>query len=233
MAANPTTNARASQEIIPIEEIRNGIVVLKDGSLRMVLMASSLNFALKSSEEQDAIIMQYQNFLNSLDFAVQFFIQSRKLNIEPYLDTLRARKKAETSELLHIQISEYITFVKEFVEGSNIVSKTFYIVVPFSPLTLDVQQGGVKGIFGSFTGKRRQSRESFFDPAKFEEYRLQLAQRADVVVSGLARTGVRTVPLTTEELIELYYGLYNPEGTGKGKAPELLTKENKQDGEPA
>ncbi len=227
--AQSTISARskASQEIIPVEEIRNGVLILKDGSLRMVLMVSSLNFALKSGDEQDAIILQYQNFLNSLDFSIQFFIQSRKLNIAPYLDTLRERKKLETNELLKIQISEYITFVKDFVENSNIVAKTFYVVVSFVPaITLSTKSGGIKGMVGSFFGK--PSREGgFFDAAKFEEFRLQLLQRAGVVIDGLARTGVRSVPLNTEELIELYYEMYNPGIAETGKAPELLEKEIK------
>src|SRR3989338_5807879 len=150
-----SANVRASQELGPIEEIRDGVVVLSDGSLRAVLMASSVNFALKSPDEQDAIILQYQNFLNSLDFPIQFFIQSRKLNIEPYLNSLRERKKVETNELLRIQITEYITFVKEFVESGNIVSKTFYIVIPFALMSLlGDKQKGVKGVFSSFFGKK-------------------------------------------------------------------------------
>jgi len=215
--------ARASQELIPIEEIRDGVVILKDGSLRAILMASSLNFALKSADEQDAIIMQYQNFLNSLDFSVQFFIQSRKLNIEPYLDTLRERKTAETNELLRIQITEYITFVKDFVETGNIVSKSFYIVVPFVPITLlGGSEKGIGGIISSLTGKGSGGKNSGMSDEKFTEYRTQLWQRLDTVIEGLVRTGVRTVPLKTEELIELYYGLYRPEESEKGKAPEIF-----------
>jgi len=213
--------AKASQELVPIEEIRDGVVILKDGSLRAVLMASSLNFALKSTEEQDAIIAQYQNFLNSLDFSVQFAIQSRKLNIEPYLEILRERKKVETNELMRIQITEYITFVKEFVETGNIVTKNFYIVVPFSPvISLDIQKKGVLGSLGSFFQKKSPG-ESILDEAKFSEYKIQLWQRVDTVLEGLVRAGVRAAPLNTEELIELYYGLYNPEGSERGKAPQL------------
>ncbi|MDA1334913.1 MAG: hypothetical protein O2794_02765 [bacterium] len=214
-------NAKASQEIVPIEEIRDGVVVLKDGSLRGVLMASSLNFALKSPDEQDAIILQYQSFLNSLDFSVEFSIQSRRLNIEPYLEILRTRKKEEVNELLRIQITEYITFVKEFVETGNIVTKTFYIVVSFTPNALSgAQQQGimqtVKTIFGG-----NKNTDGTIDQVKFEEYKTQLYQRVDTVISGLVRTGVRAVPLNTEELIELYYSLYNPESSGKGKAPQI------------
>ncbi|KKU53226.1 MAG: hypothetical protein A3G60_00295 [Candidatus Ryanbacteria bacterium RIFCSPLOWO2_12_FULL_47_9c] len=220
-----SANVRASQELVPIEEIRDGVVILKDGSLRAVLMASSLNFALKSPDEQDAIIMQYQNFLNSLDFSIQFFIQSRKLNIDPYLDTLRERKKAETNELLRIQITEYISFVKDFVESGSIVSKSFYIVVPFIPSNLASIQKGIGGVLGSLFGKRGGQNEAFMDDEKFSEYRTQLWQRLDTVIGGLIRTGVRAVPLTTEELIELYYGLYRPEESEKGKAPKIEGKE--------
>lgn len=213
--------AKASQDIVPIEEIRDGVVVLRDGSLRAILMASSLNFALKSADEQDAIILQYQNFLNSLDFSIQFSIQSRRLHIETYLDTLRERKKIETNELLRIQISEYVTFVKDFVENGNIVAKTFYLVVPFFPASsLDIQKKGVGGFFDTIMGKKKTN-EGTIDPAKFEEYKTQLWQRVDTVVQGIIRTGVRTVPLNTEELIELYYGLYNPGESERGRAPQL------------
>lgn len=214
--SNLSARAKASQELIPIEEIRDGVVILKDGSMRAVLMASSLNFALKAPQEQEAIILQYQNFLNSLDFSIQFFIQSRKLNIEPYLDTLRERKKAETNSLLKIQISEYITFVKDFVESNNIVSKSFYIVVPFIP---GIQLNTKKGLFSGLFGKKQEG--STIDDAKFVEYKLQLWQRLDTVIEGLVRTGVRAVPLNTEELIELYYSLYNPEESDKNRAPAL------------
>jgi hypothetical protein len=214
-------HAKASQDIIPIEEIRDGVVVMRDGSLRAALMASSLNFALKSPDEQDAIISQYQNFLNSLDFSVQIMIQSRKLNIEPYLETLRERKKAETQELLRIQITEYITFVKEFVETSNIVSKAFYIVVPFNPASAVLKNK--KGIMDSLKNlfKGREEGKPLVSEENFAEYRTQLWQRVDTVTEGLIRSGVRAVPLNTEELIELYYGLYNPEETEKGKAPQI------------
>ncbi|MEK7630754.1 MAG: hypothetical protein AAB417_01875 [Patescibacteria group bacterium] len=214
-------HAKASQDIVPIEEIRDGVVVMHDGSLRAVLMASSLNFALKSPDEQDAIISQYQNFLNSLDFSIQIMIQSRKLNIEPYLETLRERKKAETQELLRIQITEYIIFVKEFVETSNIVSKAFYVVIPFNPTSLALKNK--KGMMDSIKNmfKKKEEGKPLIAEENFAEYRTQLWQRVDTVTQGLVRAGVRAVPLNTEELIELYYGLYNPEETEKGKAPQI------------
>ena len=215
--------ALPSQDILQIEEIRDGVLVLKDGSLRTVLMASSLNFALKSADEQTAIIMQYQNFLNSLDFSVQFFISSRRLNIEPYIETLKAAETKQTNELLKIQVAEYIEFVRAFVRASNIVTKGFYITVPFTPHLFttpkegaSVLLGGLRGVFG----KRESGKSAGLTQEKFEEYKNQLWQRASSVIQGLIRTGVRAVPLNTEEIIELFYGLYNPGELEKGKPPE-------------
>lgn len=212
-------SAKPAQDLVDIKEIRDGILVLKDGSLRAVLIASSVNFALKSSDEQDAIILQYQNFLNALDFSVEFFVQSRGLNIEPYLETLRERLKREYDELMKVQISEYIEFVKAFVDSSNIMAKSFYIVVPFTPVTL-LKHGGVQDTFFSFFGSQ-QTRSQPLDDKKFEEYKTQIYQRMEVVRQGLVRTGVRVVPLNTEELVELFYGLYNPGEREHGGVPEI------------
>jgi hypothetical protein len=205
------TKARASQEFVPIKEIRDGVIILEDKTMRMVLMTSSLNFALKSAEEQEATIMQYQEFLNSLDFSIQFFIESRHLNIESYLDSLREAEKKQLNELLKIQIKEYIEFVKNFVSLTEIVSKTFYIVVPFNPPVFGGKTGGfgpLKGIFEKFSSKKTP--KAGFQGDKFGEYKSQLQQRAESVIQGLVRTGIRVTTLNTEELIELFYKLYNP-----------------------
>lgn len=215
MSATPT------QQFVPIKEIRDGVIVLKDGGLRAVLMVSSLNFALKSSEEQEAIILQYQNFLNSLDFSVQFFIQSRRLNIGPYLDLLKERQRKEANDLLKIQEAEYIDFVKNFVESTGIVTKMFYVVVPYVPSILPASGSTVSGIFDALLGRKKNKKNARGDTNNFEEHKLQLFQRADAVLQGINRTGVRAVPLNTEELIELFFGLYNPGELEKGKAPEL------------
>lgn len=216
------TQASPSQEILQIEEIRDGVLILKDGSIRAVLMSSSLNFALKSADEQTAIILQYQNFLNSLDFSVQFFIQSRRLNIEPYLDTLKESERKQTNELLKIQITEYIDFVRTFVRSANIVTKTFFIVIPFTPPLFTTPKEGAKSIFGIFGGAAREKTKAITSE-KFEEYKLQLWQRVDSVIQGIVRTGIKTVPLNTEELVELFYGLYNPGELERGKPPQYTT----------
>ena len=198
----------SAQDFLAIDTIREDLVLLKEGGYRVILMCSSLNFALKSSDEQDAIIYQYQNFLNALDFPLQFVIHSRRLNISPYLDSLRARQKEEDNELLKIQINEYVEFVQSFVEMTNIMSKTFYVIVPFTPSILE-EKGGMIGALKSIVSSRKRPADGG-DPGSFEEHKNQLWQRVDTVVSGLRRFGVRSTPLNTEELIELFYGLYNP-----------------------
>ena len=196
------------------------MIVLEDKTVRMILMCSTLNFALKSAAEQEAIISQYQDFLNSLDFSLQFYIQSRPLNIEPYLDTLREAEKKQTNELLKIQIREYVDFVKNFVSMTQIVSKNFYVIIPYSPG--DTSSGGatgglppaISGILGKFIGKKPARTDSEGD--HFEEYKSQIQQRSQAIIQGLSRVGIRAVPLNTDELIELFYKLYNPGELTKG-----------------
>ena len=200
--------AKVSQEFVPIEEIRDGIVVLKDGTMCLLLMASSLNFALKSADEQQAIIFQFQNFLNSLDFTVQFHIQSRRLDIRPYLATLEERLAKQTNDLIKIQIKEYIGFIKNFTESTSIMTKSFFIVIPYEPPILTAASG--KGLFSKLFKKGETAADQEAAKRTFEENRTQIEQRSSVVEQGLSRTGVRTIPLGTEELVELYYKIFNP-----------------------
>ena len=203
-------NAKTTQDFVPIKEIRQGVIVLKDDSLRSIVMASSLNFALKSADEQQSIIMQFQNFINSLDFSIQIFIQSRKLDIRPYIALLEGRLKEQVSDLLKIQTREYIGFIKNFTENSNIMTKTFFIVVPYSPATISASS--VSGILG----KKKTPQENVEKRiADFEEHRSQLEQRVGVVTQGLVRCGIRTVELGTEEIVELFYKIFNPGDTEK------------------
>ena len=144
-----SVKSKPAQDLVPIKEVRDGVVILKDGSMRMVLMVSTLNFALKSEDEQAAILIQFQNFLNSLDFSTQVFIQSRRLDIRPYLATLQERLKDQLSDLMRIQIEEYIEFIRTFTDSVNIMTKTFFVVVPYSSDTLGgaAQSGGLFVIF--------------------------------------------------------------------------------------
>jgi type IV secretory pathway VirB4 component len=194
-----------TQEFVPIREIRDGVVILKDGSMRAIVMASSLNFALKSTDEQNSIIFQFQSFLNALDFSVQIFIQSKKLDIRPYLALLESRYKEQLTDLMKIQTREYIEFIRTFVENSNIMTKSFFVVIPYSPPVLGSSKNPVGGLFG---GKKKETTVGGSD--SFEESRTQIEQRVGVVEQGLTRCGVRVAELGTEEIVELYYKIFNP-----------------------
>jgi len=209
-AASPAKSSRSTQDFVPIAEVRDGIVVLKDGSLRAILLASSINFALKSEDEQTAFIVQFQNFLNSLDFTVQILIQSRMLDIRPYVATLEAAYKQQLDDLMRVQIREYIEFVKSFTEAANIMTKNFFVVVPYAG-AMALPGKSAMSFLPSF-GKKPQAPVA---DTSFEESVSQLEQRLGIVQQGLVRTGVRTVQLGTEEAIELLYKMFNPGEEGK------------------
>lgn len=202
-------NAKTTQDFVPIQEIRDGIVILKDGSMRALVLASSLNFALKSADEQNSIIFQFQNFLNSLDFSVQIFVQSKKLDIRPYIALLEERYKEQMTELMKIQTREYIEFIKTFVENSNIMTKSFFLVIPYNPPAINASNNPLSGILGNKSGGNMVANDVF------EEYRSQLEQRVGVVEQGLVRCGIRVAELGTEEVVELYYKIFNPGETEK------------------
>ncbi len=203
--------SKATQEFVPIKEVRDGIVVLKDGSLRGIVLASSLNFSLKSDDERNAIMMQFQDFLNSLDFVVQISIQSRRLDIRPYIALLEDRYKEQMNDLMKIQTREYIEFIKKFTETTNIMTKNFFIVIPYDPAIINIKGG----MTGSFFQKKTASEKTAEKEAGFEENRTQLEQRVSVVEQGLSRCGIRVVRLGSEEVIELFYKIFNPGDTEK------------------
>jgi type IV secretory pathway VirB4 component len=205
------TAPKTSQNFVPIKEIRDGVVILQDGSLRALIIASSLNFALKSQDEQNSIIYQFQNFLNSLDFSVQIFIQSKRLDIRPYIALLESRYKEQVTELMKIQTQEYIEFIKTFVENSSIMTKSFFVVVPYSPAQMSSSKNPLSGIIGA--GKNKTATVAAND--QFEEGRSQLEQRVGVVEQGLTRCGIRVAELGTEEVVELFYKIFNPGETEK------------------
>lgn len=197
----PTSSA-ATQDFVSISNIRDGVVVLKNGQLCMVLLASSVNFALKSLDEQMAILNQFQNFLNTLDFSLQMYVQSRKLNIEPYLELLQGLEDKQDNDLMRIQLREYIDFIRTFTNEVDVMSKSFFVVIPYTPARLNL----TKNITSMFS----QASSGAPDDARFEEQQVQLEQRVSVVEQGLNRIGVRTVALKNDELVELFYHIYNP-----------------------
>lgn len=210
-------DAKPTQSFVPIKEIRDGVIVLKDGSLRSILLASSINFALKSSEEQQGIIFQFQNFLNSINFSIQIYTQSRRLDIRPYIALLEERLRDQVGDLMKMQTREYIEFIKSFTESTSIMTKSFFIVVSYSAPAL----GGTTAIKKSFFGGDKSSKKEQ-EKTTFEESRSQLQQRVEVVEQGLVRCGVRIASLGTEELIELFYKTFNP---GDVEKPIHLTQQ--------
>ena len=205
----PTT-----QQFLEIDQIREGVLILKNKALRGVLMVSSLNFALKSEDEQNAIIYQFQSFLNSLDFSCQIVVQSRKLNITGYLEKLKELEETQENELLKMQTAEYREFIQGLVETGAILAKTFFVVVPY---TLWEAEGL------PFTGKKLLKRPKIptLTEEAFQRCKSQLWQRMEFVALGLRRCGLQAVPLTTPELIELFWSLHHPKEAEVGYYPEL------------
>jgi hypothetical protein len=204
----------ATQEFVPIERVRDGVIVLKSGELRAVLITNSLNLGLKSEDEQQAIFSQFQSFLNSLDFPVQIFVQSRKLNIKPYMDLLQERSTQVKEDLLKIQIHEYMGFIAKFTEESDIMTKHFFVVIPyFNQATQSVDTSALFSL-----GVKNNTKKITDD--SFSSARTQLEQRVATVSQGLSRFGLRAQKLGTEEVIELFYKLFNPD-EGNRQAPKV------------
>ena len=203
----------SSQQFLPIEQIKQGVVILKDHSLRGIMMVSSLNFALKETEEQEAIIYQFQTFLNSLDFSCQTLVVSRKVNITGYLDKLKELEEKQENELLATQTKDYRKFIEKLVSGGSIMNKNFYLIVPF--YTSESYGGATKG--GLFNLKSIPN----LTEELFQRCKLQLYQRMEFLSLGLRRCGVWSVALNSEELIELYWSLSHPKEASIGYYPEV------------
>lgn len=206
----PSTKA-ATQDFVSIRDIKDNVVIQKNGQMCMILLASSINFALKSLDEQKAVLQQFQAFLNTLDFTLQIYVQSRKLNIEPYLEILSGLQTKQDNDLMKIQLKEYIEFIRTFTNEVDVMSKNFFVVVPYTPSKLDLS----KGITNILTTNTKAKLPA---DAQFEEHRIQLEQRVGMVTEGLARVGVRTISLQKDDLVELFYHLYNP-ADQTGSAP--------------
>jgi len=198
----------ATQDFVDIEKIKDDVVILKNGGLRAVLMCGSRNLELESIDSQNAIISVYADFLNSFDWPLQIVIHSRKLDINPYLASLEEKLKTQDNELLKIQTAEYIDFVRSFVSLSDIMIKRFYTIVPFDPI--ESKGGEPLEKIGSLV-KIGKQKTSELPEEKFQEYKNQLLQRTEHIILSLAHVGIKAAMLRTEELIELYYNLYNPE----------------------
>ena len=191
---------------IPIAAVKDGVLVLKDGTLRSVLLVSSINFSLKSEDEQNAIISSYVSFLNSLDFPLQIVVQSRKLQIQPYLSRLIEAEHTQTNELLRVQTADYRAFVEELVEIGQIMTKKFYAVIPYDPLS-----NKKKGWFTRVKEVMRPAKSIILKEERFIKRKEDIAMRVREVMTGLEGIGLSVAELDTQALIELYYNTYNPE----------------------
>ncbi|MFH1451308.1 MAG: hypothetical protein ABIF89_01720 [bacterium] len=200
---------QATQQFLEVDQVKEGIMILKNKGLRGVLMVSSINFALKSEDEQDATIYQFQNFLNSLDFFCQILIQSRRLNITGYLERIKILEKTQPNELLRVQTNEYRVFIQRLIETGSILSKMFFVIVPYSS--------------SEQTGGKETKKELIPELTEevFQRCRNQLLQRMEFVAVGLKRCGLQSIPLTTPEIIELLWSLHHPKEAEIGFFPEF------------
>ena len=202
-----TTKNPATQEFVAIDEIREGIVVLKNGGLRAVLMCGSRNLELESMDSQNAVISAYADFVNSFDWPIQIIIHSRKLDINPYLNMLEEKLKTQENELLKIQTAEYIDFIRNFTTLADIMIKRFYVGIPFDPIESKTE-GPIEKITSLLP---KTPSKNVLSEERFREYRNQLLQRVEHTILTLAHVGIKASQLQTDELVELFYNLYNPE----------------------
>lgn len=204
------TNPNSTQNMLSIAAIRDGVVIMNDGSFRSVVMAKSINFDLMSQSEQEAVEYAYQGFLNSLYFDIQIFIRSRKIDMSPYLEKLGKVRTDMDNMLLAMLMEDYIFFIEDLVQQTNIMSKQFYIVVPyFGQVNAAKALQSGKSLLGGIFGK--QTTTVTVDEQALEKAKSELSNRVQNVINGLTQLGVQAIPLDTQELIELYYNTYNPD----------------------
>jgi len=222
----------STQQAIDIAGIKDGVIVMNDGSYRLLLQVAATNFALKSEQEQNSIVFQYQSFLNSLHFPVEIVISSRRLDLTPYIAKIEKLSEKQTTELIKMQTLDYIDFLKKLVEIANIMKKTFYTVVSFTPV--DIKK---IGFLGSLFGNKKSAFEHLkISDADFKAHTEQLRQRANTIASGLGSMGLHCFQLSTEQLIELFYLSYNPDEAAKERfedatllaSPIIMSAEEKK-----
>lgn len=200
----------STQQFLPIKEIKEGVVYLKNGSMRVIILVSSVNFSLKSDQEKDATIFAYQSFLNSLRHPIQIVTRSRRLHLDDYLEDIDRMRGREENLLIKAQMAEYSQFISELLQSANVMEKRFFVVIPFYGATAQ-QTSAIKSLLG---GKQD-------GPTDAESQKVELMERVEQVLSGLASLGLRCVVLNTEELIELFYDVYNPDTSSSQKLSDI------------
>ena len=199
----------STQRYLQFAEVHDDVLVLKNGGIRAALEVSSINFNLKSEEEQQSIIQGYQRFLNALNFPIQILVRSRKLDIDRYLEDLRVRQRKHTNDLLRVQMESYIEYIEKLVEYSDIMEKRFFVVVPMTPSRSDK-----KGMFSSFLNYIKPAdtvMDIMIRKREFKRLKQELANRIETVKTGLENCGLNVTQLDTQKIIELFYQAYNPD----------------------
>lgn len=200
----------STQEAISIAGIKDGVIIMKDGGYRLVLQVAATNFALKSEQEQNSIIFQYQSFLNSLHFPIEIVISSRRLDLSPYISKIEKTTENQPSELMKTQVADYVDFLKKLIDLANIMKKTFYVVISYQPMTIKKT-----GFFDSLLGKKSLIDHIQVSEEDFKKNCEKLREQATTVATGLGSMGLHCFQLTTEQLIELFYLYFNPDEATK------------------
>lgn len=213
--AAPGSNPNSTQNTLKISEVRDGIVIMNDGTFRAVVMCKSINFDLMSPQEREAVEFSYQGFLNSLGFPIQVFIRSEKVDIRPYLERLDKIRSEQDNMLLSLLMEDYVAFLSEVAQQTNIMSKKFYVVISY-PDPDENFRSAIKQSSGFFTGmvdlfSKDKTPHVVIDENVLENAKTELRNRIQAVMAGLQECGVQSLPLDTQELIELYYDAYNPD----------------------
>jgi hypothetical protein len=212
-AAPKQKNPNSTQNSLQIAEVRDGIVIMNDGSYRSVVMVKSINFDLMSPQEQEAVEYSYQGFLNSLYFPIQIFVRSQKVDLQPYIAKLDKIRTEHDNMLLALLMEDYITYIDDLSQHTNIMDKKFYVVIPFFPVVnaqkaLTQSKNFLGGLGGLFSNKEQHV---VINEPDLEAAKTELRNRVQAVLSGLLQSGIQGLPLDTQELIELYYDTYNPD----------------------
>lgn len=212
--AAKSTNPNSTQNSLQIAEIRDGIVIMNDGSYRAVIMCKAINFDLMSPTEREAVEYSYQGFLNSLYFPIQIFIRSQKVDLGPYIEKLDKIRSEHENMLLALLMEDYINFMSDLATQTNVMDKKFYVVLPLFP-TVEVGKvvgkaaNASKGFLANALGQKEQ--KVVINEADLERAKTELRNRVQAAIGGLQQAGIQSLPLDTQELIELYYDAYNPD----------------------
>ncbi|HEY4160717.1 MAG TPA: hypothetical protein VGM08_01520 [Candidatus Saccharimonadales bacterium] len=231
--AQKAANPNSTQNALQIAEIRDGIVIMNDGSFRSVVMVKSINFDLMSRQEQEAVEYAYQGFLNSLYFPLQIFIRSQRIDLQPYIERLDKIRTEHDNMLLALLMDDYINYIAQLSEQTNLMDKKFYVVIPYFPV-LDPQKALTQSK-NFFTGLVQlfNSTENHvvINEADLQKAKDELRNRVQAVLGGLMQSGIQGLPLDTQELIELYYDTYNPDTATRqqlknfgGMTADVITK---------